>query len=439
MTPLSRSLVGLVALSLVVAGCAPPGTQPAPTEPSGAGPGPAAPSIALSDHPRDLNPAADPSALEALADGNAAFAFDLYHILAAEDGNLFFSPYSSSVALAMTYAGANGDTAGQMAEALHFSLPPDQLHAAFNAYSLDLQARAEAEVEGTPFELSIANSLWGQQGFPFLPEFLDLLAENYGAGMRLVDYASDPEAARQAINQWVSDETREKIQDLIPSGAIDTLTRLVLANAIYFKAAWLHQFDPDTTQPAPFHLLDGSTVDVPMMHQEEPYGTALGDGYQAVELPYENGDVSMLVILPDEGQFQAVEAALSPEMIQGILENLTYGSVILTLPRFTYESAFDLNDALGALGMTDAFDLARADFSGMDGNRDLYIGNVVHKAFVAVDENGTEAAAATAVIMQITSALPGEPIVFTVDRPFLYLIRDMRTGGILFVGRVVAP
>jgi len=439
MTPLSRSLVGLVALSLVVAGCAPPGTQPAPTEPSGAGPGPAAPSIALSDHPRDLNPAADPADLAALADGNAAFAFDLYHILAAEEGNLFFSPYSISVALAMTYAGANGDTAGQMAEALHFSLPPDQLHAAFNAYSLDLQARAEAEVEGTPFELSIANSLWGQQGFPFLPEFLDLLAENYGAGMRLVDYASDPEAARQAINQWVSDETREKIQDLIPSGAIDTLTRLVLANAIYFKAAWLHQFDPDTTQPAPFHLLDGSTVDIPMMHQEEPYGTALGDGYQAVELPYENGDVSMLVILPDEGQFQAVEAALSPEMIQGILENLTYGSVILTLPRFTYESAFDLNDALGALGMTDAFDLARADFSGMDGNRDLYIGNVVHKAFVAVDENGTEAAAATAVIMQITSALPGEPIVFTVDRPFLYLIRDMRTGGILFVGRVVAP
>jgi serpin B len=176
-----------------------------------------------------------------------------------------------------------------------------------------------------------------------------------------------------------------------------------------------------------------------MMHQEEPYGTALGDGFQAVELPYENGDVSMLVILPDEGQFQAVEAALSPEMIQGILESLTYGSVILTLPRFTYESAFDLNDALGALGMTDAFDLARADFSGMDGNRDLYIGNVVHKAFVAVDENGTEAAAATAVIMQITSALPGEPIVFTVDRPFLYLIRDTRTGGILFVGRVVAP
>jgi serpin B len=439
MTPLSRSLVGLVALSLVVAGCAPPGTQPAPTEPSGAGPGPAAPSIALSDHPRDLNPAADPADLAALADGNAAFAFDLYHILAAEEGNLFFSPYSISVALAMTYAGANGDTAGQMAEALHFSLPPDQLHAAFNAYSLDLQARAEAEVEGTPFELSIANSLWGQQGFPFLPEFLDLLAENYGAGMRLVDYASDPEAARQAINQWVSDETREKIQDLIPSGAIDTLTRLVLANAIYFKAAWLHQFDPDTTQPAPFHLLDGSTVDVPMMHQEEPYGTALGDGYQAVELPYENGDVSMLVILPDEGQFQAVEEALSPEMIQGILENLTYGSVILTLPRFTYESAFGLNDALGALGMTDAFDPARADFSGMDGNRDLYIGNVVHKAFVAVDENGTEAAAATAVIMEAMSALVGEPIVFTVDRPFLYLIRDMRTGGILFVGRVVAP
>jgi serpin B len=339
----------------------------------------------------------------------------------------------------MTYAGAGGDTSSQMADVLHFTLPPGQLHPAFNAYSLDLEARAEADVEGTPFELSIANSLWGQQGFGFLPEFLDLLAENYGAGMRLVDYMSDPEAARQAINQWVSDETREKIQDLIPAGAIDAATRLVLANAIYFKAAWLHPFDPDITAPAPFHLLDGSAVDVPMMHQEEPYGYALRDGYRAIELPYENGNVSMLIILPDEGQFQAVEEALDPAMIGDILSNLTYGPVTLSLPRFTYESAFNLNDALRALGMTDAFDPERADFSGMDGSRDLYIGNVLHKAFVSVDENGTEAAAATAVIMALTMAPAGEPIVFTVDRPFIFAIRDGQTGGILFLGRVVTP
>jgi serpin B len=393
----------------------------------------------VSDRPRNLAPAAAPADLATLAEGNSSFAFDLYRTLAAEDGNLFFSPYSISVALAMTYAGAEGETARQMAEALHFTLPENPLHEAFNAYSLDLEARAEAEVEGTPFELSIANSLWGQQGFPFLPEYLDLLAENYGAGMRLVDYAADPEAARQAINQWVRDETRDKIQDLIPSGAIDAMTRLVLANAIYFKAAWLHPFDPDVTAPAPFHLLDGSTVDVPMMHQDEPYRYFAGDGLQALEIPYENGDVSMLILLPDEGQFQAAEGALGPEMIRGILDGLAQSSVILSLPRFTYESAFGLNDALSAVGMTDAFDPDRADFSGMDGARDLFIGSVLHKAFVSVDENGTEAAAATAVIMELTSAMPGEPIVFAVDRPFIFLIRDNQTGSVLFVGRVVSP
>lgn len=441
MTPFCRVRLLLVPLTLLVsAACAP--VLPAPLTPTSAGDGssrsPGA-SVAISDRSRDLHPAAGPEDVAALANGNAAFAFDLYHVLSAQEGNLFFSPYSISVALAMTYAGAAGDTASQMGSALHFTLPPDQLHPAFNAYSLDLQDRAEAVEEGTPFELSIANSLWGQQGFGFLPEFLDLLAMNYGAGMRLVDYGADPEAARQAINQWVSDETRERIRNLIPSGAIDELTRLVLANAIYFKAAWLHPFEPATTAAAPFHRLDGSTVDVPMMHQDEGYGYVLGEGYGALELPYENGDVSMLIILPDEGQFSAVEQALSPTMVEDIVGRLTFGRVLLTLPTFTYESAFSLNDALRALGMADAFDATRADFSGMDGNRDLYIGNILHKAFVSVDERGTEAAAATAVIMQLAAARPAEPIEFTVDRPFIYLICDNQTGSILFAGRVLDP
>ncbi len=395
--------------------------------------------MAVSDRPRELQPAAGAEDLEALAAGNAAFAFDLYHLLAAQEGNLFFSPYSISVALAMTYAGAGGDTAAQMADTLHFTLSPDQLHPAFNAYSLDLQSRAGAVTEGTPFELSIANSLWGQQGFAFLPEFLDLLAQHYGAGMRLVDYAGDPEAARLAINQWVGDETRERIQDLIPSGAIDAMTRLVLANAIYFKAAWRNTFDPQATAPAPFHFLDGSTSEVPMMVQEETYGYAILDGYRALELPYQNGDVSMLVVLPDEGRFGAVEQALSSAMMDEIASGLTYGPVMLSLPKFTYESSFSLNDALQGLGMTDAFDADRADFSGMDGNRDLFIGNVLHKAFVSVDESGTEAAAATAVIMEFMSAPILEPIEFTVDRPFIYLVRDNLTGTLLFVGRVMDP
>ena len=438
MNPICKA--SLLFALLASTGCTPslPGPLPAVT-PGGSSSRPADSAVAISDRPRQLNPAAGPEDLSALADGNVAFAFDLYRALAAGEVNLFFSPYSISVALAMTYAGAAGDTASQMAGTLRLTLPGDRLHPAFNAYSLDLQARAEQAGEGTPFELSIANTLWGQRDFAFRPEFLDLLGENYGAGMRLVDFAADPEAARLAINDWVSDETREKIQDIIPGGAIDELTRLVLANAIYFKAAWLHTFDSEATTTQPFHLLDGSTVDVPMMHQEEAHGYAVREGYRALELPYGSGDMSMLIILPDEGQFKSVEASLSLELIQEIAGELTYGPVILSLPRFTYESAFSLKEALQDLGMPDAFDPDRADFSDMDGSRDLYIGSVLHKAFVSVDENGTEAAAATAVIMQLTSAFADEPITFTVDRPFIYLIRDGQTGSVLFVGRVMDP
>jgi len=396
-------------------------------------------SVAVSDRPRDLSPVVAPGESSSLASGNSAFAFDLYRRLAAENGNLFFSPYSISTALAMTYAGAAGSTADQMAGTLHFDLPADALHAAFNAYALDLEARAKADVDGTPFELSIANSLWGQEGSAFRPEFLDLLAENYAAGMRLVDFVADPEASRQVINRWVSDETRQRIEDLIPEGAIDDMTRLVLANAIYFKASWMTAFDPDATGTEPFHRLSGDSVDVPMMQASESYRYLLGDGYLAIELPYQSGEMSMVILLPDGGRFEAFEDALGPDVLEQALAEMAYGPVSLGLPRFSYESAFSLRDALEGLGMTDAFDPDRADFSGMDGNRDLHIGSVLHKAFVAVDEKGTEAAAATAVIMGITSAPIGEPITITVDRPFIYLIRDGQTGGILFMGRVVDP
>jgi serpin B len=426
--PLASVLVVALVLALLT-GC---GAPSSPNVPPGS-------SVAVSDKPRNLNPGAPQEDLSALADGNAAFAFDLYRALSDGEGNLFFSPYSISTALAMTYAGAAGETAGQMAATLHFGLPPESLHPAFNAYALNLDARAEEAAEGTPFELSIANSLWGQQGFPFRGEFLDLLGENYGAGMRLVDYVADAEVARRAINDWVSDETRKKIQDLIPEGAVDAMTRLVLANAIYFKAGWLHPFEDSATGPEPFHLLDGSTLDVPMMHHSETYGYAIREGFRAVELPYLNGDMSMLIFLPDEGRFQDVEQALTPETVREVTGNLTYGPVNLGLPRFSYESAFSLGDALVSLGMTDAFDPDRADFSGMDGARDLYISHVLHKAFVSVDEEGTEAAAATAVIMSVTSAPADEPITLTVDRPFIYLIRDGQTGSILFLGRVVNP
>ena len=396
-------------------------------------------SVAVSDRPRDLSPVVAPDETSSLAAGNSAFAFDLYRRLAAEDGNLFFSPYSISTALAMTFAGAAGETADQMAGTLHFDLPGEALHAAFNAYALDLEARAKADVDGTPFELSIANSLWGQEGFAFRPEFLDLLAENYAAGMRLVDFVADPEASRQVINRWVSDETRKRIEDLIPEGAIDNMTRLVLANAIYFKASWMSAFDPDATASEPFHRLSGDTVDVPMMHADESYRYLVADGYQAIELPYQSGEMSMVILLPDEERFEGFQDGLGPDTLDDALGQMTYGPVRLGLPRFTYESEFSLRDALEGLGMTDAFEPDRADFSGMDGNRDLYISSVQHKAFVAVDEKGTEAAAATAVIMGVTSAPIGEPITLTIDRPFIYLIRDGQTGTILFLGRVVDP
>ena len=428
---------------IVASSCGPkPNVPPATAGPTSPGTGnvrPASVAVAQSMAPRAKNPPVPPEDLRALAAGNAQFAFDLYRSLRGGKGNLFLSPYSISIALAMTFGGAEGATASQMAETMHFALPPSSLHPAFNAYSQDLQARAAASKGGTPFELSIANSLWGQKNLPFRNDFLDLLAENYGAGLRLVDFASNPEAARLAINQWVSDETKQKILDLIPAGAVDPMTRLVLANAIYFKAGWQSAFDKDATQSEPFHLLDGSTVKASMMKKTGQFGYALMSGYRAIDLPYQTGSLSMWILLPDPGQFQPVEQQLNPGLIADLAGNVKYGSVDLGIPKFSYESSFNLNETLKTLGMTDAFDPDRADFSGMDGEHDLYIGNVMHKAFVSVDENGTEAAAATAVAMEASAVEAGGPIAFTVDRPFIFFIRDDQTGSLLFVGRVLDP
>ncbi len=430
----------LMAGLLALAGCAgsSPDSPASLSQPGQEASRPAEALVVRSDRPRQQAPPGAPEDLRALADSNAAFAFDLYRKLLFQDDNLLFSPYSISLALGMTFAGAAGETASQMAETMHFSLPPDRLHSAFNAQAQLLEALAEAPGEGTPFELSLANSLWGQQDLRLEPAFLDLLAQDYGAGLRLVDFAADPEAARLAINQWVSNETNDKIQDLIPSGVLNSLTRLVLANAIYFKAAWLYPFEESSTSAEPFHLLDGSTVDAPMMNQSESLEYALMDDYGAVQLPYQGANISMLLILPDDGRFEAVEAALDSAGIEEILPSLRHAQVKLTLPKFSYESSFNLNQALESQGMIDAFDVDRADFSLMTGAPDLYIGHVLHKALIDVNEAGTEAAAATAVIMQLKAA-PMESVEFRVDRPFIYLIRDEQTGSILFLGRVLNP
>jgi len=395
--------------------------------------------MALSDKERVTSPDVGTSDLTYLVDGNTAFTFDLYQALSEKDGNLFYSPYSISLALAMTYAGALGETERQMADTLHFILTQNHLHPAFNALDLELASRGEGaegkDKEG--FRLNIVNAIWGQEDYKFLSEFLDILAENYDAGLRLLDFINAPEESRVTINNWIADQTEGRIEDLIPQGVIDALTRLVLTNAIYFNAAWLNPFDEDTTKDGTFHLLDGSKVIVPMMRQTESLGYAEGEGYQAVELPYDGRELSMVILLPNTGQFEEFEKSLDANHVGGIIQNMKYTHVALTMPRFEFESEFNLGDTLAAMGMPIAFSAA-ADFSAMTGSRDLFIAEVLHKAFVSVDEAGTEAAAATAVVMKLT-AMPDEPVEVTVDRPFIFLIRDIETGAILFAGRVVDP
>jgi len=400
---------------------------------------PAAGEIITSEKQRVTSPDVNEADLATLVSGNSAFAFDLYQALSQKDGNLFYSPYSISLALVMTYAGARSETAQQMADTFHFMLSQERLHPAFNSVDIELSQRGKGAKgkDGEGFRLNIVNAIWGQKGYEFLSQFLDLLAENYGAGLRPLDFANAPEESRITINNWVSDQTEGRIEDLIPQGLIDALTRLVLTNAIYFNAAWQHPFSEDITKDGPFYLLDGGEVAVPMMRQTETFGYAEGDGYLAVELPYDGRELSMVILLPQAGKFEVFEGSLDPQFVDAIVKDLEPRQVALTMPRFEFESGFSLGEILAALGMPVAFS-GGADFSAMTGNRDLFIGDVVHKAFVSVDEAGTEAAAATAVIMP-TAMPPGELVEVTVDRPFIFLIRDIETGSILFIGRVVNP
>jgi serpin B len=358
--------------------------------------------------------------------------------MATGDENVFFSPFSISSALAMTYAGAGGETEAEMADALHFDLAQDALHPAFNAIDLELNGRDELEepYEGDGFELSIVNAVWGERGFPFLNSYLDVLAVNYGAGLRLADFSGDPEGSRTTINDWVSDQTNDRVNDLLPEGSISAGTRLVLTNAIYFKAPWLYPFDEDNTEADSFTTLSGSSVSVSMMHQTVDASYAEVGDVQAVELPYNGGELAMLLLVPDAGTFESFEESLDYEAYEEIVGQLEEHRVYLGLPQFEFDFALSLVDALRALGMEDAFNPDAADFSGIDGARDLYVSNVLHKAFVSVDEIGTEAAAATAVVVDVT-AIPGETVTLTIDRPFLFVIRDIPTDTILFIGRVV--
>ncbi len=410
---------------------------------SGCKSGGAAFTIAQANVARDENPSVPASDLSAVVQGNTAFATDLYGLLKMEEGNLFFSPYSISVALAMTYAGAGSNTASEMAETLHFGLPQAQLHAAFNRLSLELEERSKVKTDGDkaePFQLSIANSIWAEKTYEFLDSFLQTLALNYGAGARRVDFIGDAEGARKAINTWVKDETKARIPELIPQGVINAMTSFVLTNAIYFKASWEDPFPKDLTRGDEFHLLSGSRVTAAMMRSSAPLQLAYAEspGLQAVELPYVGDEVTMLVILPAQGSFAEFEAGFDAARLDAILASLQSQAVSVILPKFEFSSDVPLKQTLVQLGMPTAFEPGAADFSGMDGTRNLYIQDVLHKAFVAVDEQGTEAGAATAVVMGVTSA-PAEPKLFEANRPFVFLVRDRVTGTVLFVGRVIDP
>jgi len=377
--------------------------------------------------------------LDTQVEGNSAFALDLYQVLKANEGNLFLSPYSISLALAMTYAGARGETEAQMAAALHYLLPQAQLHPAFHALDQALASRGQgaAGKDGQGFRLHIANALWGQEDEEFLPDFVSIAEQYYDAGLHLVDYAGAPDKARQTINRWISQQTEGRIKDLIPPEAVNAAVRLILTNAIYFNAAWAEQFDEGGTSDGPFYRLDGSQATVPLMAQSQHFPYAQGQGYQALELPYDGYELAMVILLPEEGEFAGFEDSLDAERLGAILAALDSRQVAVTLPRFEFESKFSLNETLQALGMVNAFSTA-ADFSGMTPGGGLFISDVIHQAFVAVDEAGTEAAAATAVIMP-KSAAPEEPIEFTANRPFLFLSRDLESGAILFLGRVLDP
>ncbi len=371
-------------------------------------------------------------------ENNQTFALALYQQVRSQEGKLFFSPYSICTALAMTYAGARGETARQMETALNFSLGQERLHPAFAAIEKGLNSIQD---QGH-IQLNVANSLWPQQTYPFLDEFLTLLKQYYGVALEPVDYQTHTEGARQQINAWVAEKTRGKIKDLLKQGVLDTLTRLVLVNAIYFKGDWLRQFDKSLTHNAPFRLNNQESVNAPLMAQTHSFRYAEADQLQILELPYVEHSLSMVVLLPRQIDGLAdLEIHLSKENLETWLNRLTQTEVEVFLPRFEMSSEFRLDRVLQALGMTDAFDASKANFAGMDGQEAwLYIAAVIHKAFVEVNEEGTEAAAATAVVINARSAMQPPPTpIFRADHPFVFLIRDNHTGSILFMGRVTNP
>ncbi len=399
--------------------------------------------ILRSDLARNLHP--DESGLAELIRGNHEFAVDLYARLIEDGENLLFSPFSIRAAFAMVYAGARGETAAQMAEVLGY--PDDaSFHPAFNALDLALRSRNRpADDQASELELYVDNAFWGRKGFAFLKDYLDLLAVHYGSEVHELDFEHAPEPSRLLINEWVEDHTRDRIRDLLPQGSIDSGTAAILTNTLYLKAPWECAFLEHATRPGRFLTPDGM-VTPPMMLGEVIGGYTAGEGFEAAELPYRDWELGMVIILPDSGEFDVFESTLSADVLAGIMDGLDSHDFVVTLPRFTFESSFKLSGVLQKMGMTlpfmNCYPVGCADFSGMLDPEiaELYITEAFHKTFIAVDEKGTEAAAATAVVMGVTCSGPSFPSIwFDVNRSFIFLIRDIETGAILFLGRVLDP
>ena len=361
------------------------------------------PAVEDSNNGLTMTPDPNKTDVENLVSGNNTFALDLYRSLKNTSGNVFYSPYSISSALAMTYAGAQEDTEKEMAETLHFILPQDRLHSAFHSLSVTLNNRGSESDDGLEgFILKNVNALWAQEHYNVQQSFLDTLTANYGASLRIVNFFGAPEDSRVTINDWVSEQTGNRINDLIPPGSIDPLqTHLVLTSAIYFKAAWYHQFLEQQTVIGNFNLLEGKTVSVPMMKQTETFNYTQGNDYQAVELPYQGDKISMVILLPEAGHFEAIENNLDYQNLETIIGNLEYENVNLSMPKFELGSDLSLSETLRQMGMPLAFS-ELADFTGISGEKPLNITEVFHKTFIAVDENGTEAVVAVATTVAVT-------------------------------------
>jgi serpin B len=386
-----------------------------------------------------IRDALDEPVAPAFAGDSTNFAFRMYEHLGQQSGNLFFSPLSVRIALAMAEAGARGETASQMRETLCISSSEEAARGAFAQTLTRLNATA-----GANCEVAVANSLWTQDGAPLKSDYIDLIAGNCAGSMNVVNFCDATEAARNAINRWVEEKTRQRIQELIPKGALSPASRLVLVNAVYLKAKWELPFLRSATRAETFYLEDGRTLETPLMRQQTSIRHVQGRGYQAVDLDYRGADLSMLVLLPDRKDgLSHLERTLSVQMLNDCVKQMEYREVRLALPRFKMTWGIDVSDLLKKLGMLLAFS-EHADFSGINGRRPpdyeaLFISAVLHKAFVEVDEEGTEAAAATSVVLRLGRLPSDPPTNFRADHPFLFAIRDKASGVILFLGRVADP